>query len=55
MPKYTLCAYQSCHHSSEVHPKDQPTDGNCLLQQLNTLRTKQQQPEDFEVQPVGCL
>ncbi|PSN12603.1 hypothetical protein C7293_19430 [filamentous cyanobacterium CCT1] len=55
MPKHTLFVCQSCHHSSEERSKDQPTDGDCLLQQLNTLYNEQPQLKDFLIQPVGCL
>jgi predicted metal-binding protein len=55
MLKHTLFVCQSCHHSSEEHPKDQPTDGDCLLEQLKILHTKQPQSADFEIQPTGCL
>ncbi|MCU0565703.1 MAG: DUF1636 domain-containing protein [Oculatellaceae cyanobacterium Prado106] len=55
MSKHTLFVCQSCHHSSEERSNDQTADGACLLEQLNTLRAEQLQPEDFEIQPVGCL
>lgn len=55
MPKHTLFVCQSCHRSCEERPNDQPADGDCLLQQLNTLTTEQLQFEEFKVQPVGCL
>jgi predicted metal-binding protein len=37
MPKHILFVCQSCHHSSGERPKDQPADGDRLLEQLNTL------------------
>ncbi len=55
MLKHTLFVCQSCHRSSEERPKDQPTDGDRLLKQLNILRTEQLKSEDFEIQPIGCL
>jgi len=41
--------------SSEERPEDQPADGARLLEQLNALDTEQAQPNEFEIQPVGCL
>ncbi|MBW4651983.1 MAG: DUF1636 domain-containing protein [Kaiparowitsia implicata GSE-PSE-MK54-09C] len=55
MPKHTLFVCQSCHHSPEERPKDQPTDGDRLLKQINTLASEQLQSNDFEIQAVGCL
>jgi hypothetical protein len=37
MSKHILFVCQSCHHSSEERPKDQPADGDRLLEQLNRL------------------
>ncbi|NDJ17463.1 DUF1636 family protein [Myxacorys almedinensis] len=53
MSKHKLFVCQSCHHSSKDRPKEQPTHGTCLLEHLNTLTTEQ--PNKFEIQPVGCL
>ncbi|NDJ17454.1 DUF1636 family protein [Myxacorys almedinensis] len=53
MPSHILFVCQSCHHSSEDRPKEQPTNSTRLLEHLNTLTTEQ--PNKFETQPVGCL
>jgi len=53
MLKHTLFVCQSCHRSSEERSKDQPADGTRLLKHLSTLSTGQ--PNEFEIQPVGCL
>jgi predicted metal-binding protein len=53
MPKYTLFVCQSCHRSSEKSHKDQPTDGERLLAQLNSLFTEPS--NELEIQPVGWL
>ncbi|XPM58232.2 MAG: DUF1636 family protein [Leptolyngbya sp. IPPAS B-1204] len=55
MPKHTLFICQSCHHSSEERPENQPADGTRLLEQLNTLGAEHIQSSEFEIQPVGCL
>lgn len=55
MPKHTLFICQSCHHCAEERPADQPTEGTCLLKQLNVLGTEQALSHEFEIQPVGCL
>jgi predicted metal-binding protein len=55
MPKHVLFVCQSCRHSSEKRPEDQPADGTRLLEQLNTLGTEHIQSNEFEIQPVGCL
>lgn len=55
MPKHTLFVCQSCQHSSEDRPKDQPTDGTHLFEQLNSLTAKESQFNHVEIQAVGCL
>jgi hypothetical protein len=55
MPKPTLFVCQSCHISSEERPDNPPTDGDRLLEQLNTLADEQSQSDKFEIQAVGCL
>jgi predicted metal-binding protein len=55
MPKHTLFVCKSCHYSSQERPKDQPTDGTRLLEQVNALGFEQLQSHDFEIQAVGCL
>jgi len=55
MPKHILFVCQSCHHSSEERPKDQPADSTRLLEQLNILGAEHIQSNEFEIQPVGCL
>lgn len=53
--KHTLFVCQSCHRSSEDRPKDQPADGDRLLEQLNTLGTEHIKSNKFQSQPVGYL
>ncbi len=55
MTKHTLFVCKSCHRSSEKRPENPPFDGNILLDKLNTLCNKQFNPDELEIQPVGCL
>jgi predicted metal-binding protein len=54
MPKSTLFVCQSC-HSNPDRPKDQPTDGTLLLNQLKTSASNPLQSEHLNIQAVGCL
>ncbi|MBW4686720.1 MAG: DUF1636 family protein [Komarekiella atlantica HA4396-MV6] len=55
MPKHTLFVCKSCHHSSTGRPDNPPFDGTILIDQLNTLCTKQFPDNEVEIQLVGCL
>lgn len=56
MTKHTLFVCKSCRRSSEELAKNQPCDGNVLLDKITTLLSTQQFPaEELEIQPIDCL
>jgi predicted metal-binding protein len=53
--KPTLFVCKSCDRSSDERPKNQPTDGSILLDELNSLCKKKMTFEALEIKSVECL
>lgn len=55
MPKHTLFVCKSCRRSEESSSENQPSDGEILLDTLQTVASERFTPEDLEIKPVHCL